>query len=198
MEIEQVGLTSDGAPDPFSPERLRLTHDFAAGIGVRKALLTVPVRKPGREWWVRVHSDEAFRLQTAVIELKEDRETYLVAAELWPQLAAEATFSPRLLTTAINRQGVLFLWPARLPGHDGRLDEWSRSALEAMRLAQSGWVRIAANMSLGAYEVFTSSADLPEPIWPDINFAEILKIAFKDKLITSFDHPVLKRLRGEV
>ena len=32
--------------DPFDPERLRLSQDFAATVGVKKALLTVPVRKP--------------------------------------------------------------------------------------------------------------------------------------------------------
>ena len=29
------------------------------------------------------------------------------------------------------------------------------------------WVRVTANMSLGAYEIFEASGDLPEPVWPD-------------------------------
>lgn len=185
------------APDPFDPERLRLSQDFAAGLGVKKALLTVPVRKPAKEWWVQVHPDPDFRLQTAVLELKEDRETYLVDPSLWPELATESTFSPRGLFTAVNRQGVLFLWPVRLPGPDGKIDEWSRSALEAAGMAQGRWVRVQANMSLGAYEVYKSTADLPAPEWPDVQFRELLRVAFRDRHITTLDHPVLKRLRGE-
>jgi hypothetical protein len=188
------------APDPYDPASLRLSQDQMAGLGVRKALLTVPVRKPDKSWFVRVHPDPAYRLQTAVVELKEDGagETYLVAPALWPDLAAESTFSPRALFTAVNRQGVVFIWPIRLPGPDGRHDEWSRSALEATDLAALRWVRIAANMGLGAYEVSVATGQLPEPDWPDVRFQELLRVAFKDRLIADRNHPVLRRLRGEV
>lgn len=76
--------------------------------------------------------------------------------------------------------------------------QWNRSALEAANIAQTHWVRVAANMSLGAYEVFEATGDLPEPEWPSQDFAELLRIAFKGKYIDSPDHAVLKRLRGEV
>src|SRR5262249_17913122 len=129
---------------------------------------------------------------------KEDRETYLVAPALWPALVAESTFSPRALFTAVSRQGVTFLWPVRLPGPDGKVDEWSRSALEAANLARDGWVRVAANMRLGAYDVFRATGDLPEPEWPDVPLRELLRVAFRERFIDSPDHPVLRRLRGEV
>jgi hypothetical protein len=186
------------APDPFDPASLRLSQDFASSFGVKKALLTVPVRKPDRAWFVRVHPCDDYTLQTAVVELKEDRETYLVAPDLWPCLAGESTFSPRALFTAMNRQGVLFLWPVRLPGADGKVDSWSQSALEAANMARKTWVRVAANMALGAYDVYQATGDLEQPDWPETPFRELLKIAFKDRMITALDHPVLRRLRGEV
>lgn len=75
--------------DPFDPDRLRLSQDFASAVGVRKLLTTVPVRKPSNEWWVRTHTDPAYRLPTAVLELKEDREIYLVnnpeLGRSWPR-----------------------------------------------------------------------------------------------------------------
>lgn len=185
------------APDPFDVGRLKLTQDFAATLGVKKALITMPVRKPSKEWFVQAHPLDSYRMPTAVVELKEDRETYLVAPDLWHELTGEATFSPRLLVTAINRQKVLFLWPIRLPGEDGKLDDWSRSALEAVGMATKNWVRISANMSLGAYEVFTATGDLPQPEWPEQTFQDLLRIAFKNKMIDTIDHPVLRRLRGE-
>src|SRR5262245_16706130 len=91
-------------PDPFDPARLRLSQDFAATVGVKKALLTVPVRKPDKAWFVHVHASDDYRIETAVIELKEDREVYLVAPELWSALSTEATFGPRAFFTAITRQ----------------------------------------------------------------------------------------------
>jgi hypothetical protein len=189
---------ADAAPDPFAPANLRLSADQSANLGVKKALLTVPCRKPDKSWFVMAHPDPAYYLQTAVIELKEDRETYLVAPALWPELAGESTFSPRALFTAVNRQGVVFLWPIRLPGADGKIDEWSKSALAAVDLAKKGWVRVAANMALGGYDCFQASARLDAPEWPEMPLKELLKIAFRDRFIDSLDHPVLRRLRGEV
>jgi hypothetical protein len=134
------------------------------------------------------------RLETAVLELKDDRETYLVSPDMRNELPGEVT--PKVLMAAINRQGVLFLWPIRLPGEDGRHDEWNRSALEAARMASDQWIRVSANMSLGAYDTFIATGDLPEPEWPDLGLHEILKLAFRDRYIDSAEHPVVERLRG--
>jgi hypothetical protein len=187
----------DKPADPFDLDSLRLSQDFASVVGVKKLITTVPVRKPSKEWYVRTHANPEYRLPTAVLELKDgDREIYLVAPNLRPELASEPTVSPRELVTAINRQGVLFLWPIRLPGPDGKIDDWNRSALEAADKGRSEWVRVKANTSLGAYEIDASSSG-GEPTWPDIEFLEIIKIAFRDKVIADWSHPVLRRLRGE-
>ena len=175
--------------DPFDPSRLRLSQNFAEMVGVKKALLTVPVRKPNRQDFIRVHASPDYRLETAVLELKDERESYLVDPALYSELPGE--IAPKVLFTVINRQGVLMLWPIRLPGEDGRHDEWNRSALEAAQMAQSRWVRVAANLYLGAYEVYEAVADLPEPEWPEVSFQEILMIAFKARFITDLPsrHP---------
>jgi hypothetical protein len=184
-------------PDLFADlDALRISQDFSQSHGVKKALLTIPVRKPSKEWFIRTNPKQ--RLETYVLELKEDRETYLVAPALWPELASESTFGPRALYVAMNRQNVLFIWPIRLPGPDGKIDAWNRSALEAAARAETQWVRVASNTTLGAYEVSIATADGPEPKWPELSLEDILRIAFKGYLIESLDHPTLKRLRGEV
>jgi hypothetical protein len=187
----------NAALDPFDPERLRLSENMGQAFGVKRAITIVPVRKPSREAWIHVHPDPQYRLPTGILELKEDREAYIVLPELWPALSADSVFGPRLLVTYMTRQNVLALWPLRLPAPDGRFDNWGRSALEAVDRAEKGWVRLVPNLYLGAYEVFEASGDLPEPQWPDLPFREILRIAFKDHTIASVDHPVLRRLRGE-
>jgi len=194
-QTESVEESQAQTEDPFDPSRLRLSQNFAESAGVKKALLTVPVRKPGRQDFVRTHPDESYRLETAVLELKEDRETYLVERDLWHELPGEIV--PKVLYTTMNRQGVLSLWPIRLPQEDGRHDDWSRSALDAAEMAKSNWIRVTANMSLGAYEVYKAVSNLPEPEWPEIDFQEVLRIAFRDKFITDLSHPVIRRLRGE-
>jgi hypothetical protein len=185
------------APNPFDPAALRLSQSFADTVGVKKLVSTVPVRKPNRQDFVRVHSDPAYRLTpTAIIELKDDHETYLVRPDIAQQLPGE--FNVVTLNTAINRQGVIQLWPVKLPGPDGKYSEWHRSAAEAAELAMKQWVRVRANMSLGAYEIFEASGDLTDLIWPDISFEEILKIAFRDRYVDRVDHPLLQKLQGIV
>jgi hypothetical protein len=199
---QQLSNSTNAGPAPlgsvsrdaaFDPSSLRLTQDFAA-IGVKKALMTVPVRKPSKQEFIRVHPAEEYRLQTALLELKEERETYLVSPELWGELANE--IAPKVIFTSISRQGVVSLWSVRLPDANGRLDDWNQSALDAANLAMSEWVRVTANMSLGAYEVFAAPPGIPEPTWPEYSFTQLLNIAFRGRFIQDLDHPVLRRLRG--
>ena len=188
---------ADPTPNPFDPAALRLDQSFADTVGVKKHLMTVPVRKPNRQDFVRVHPDPTYRLTpAAIIEIKEDREVYLVTPNMAQELPGE--FTAATLFTAINRQGVLILWPVKLPGPDGKHNEWHRSAAEAAELAMKRWLRLTANMSLGAYEVFEATGDLLEPEWPKIPFTEILKIAFRDRIVDRADHPLVQRLRGQV
>lgn len=90
----ESGAVAAAAPDPFDPASLRLSQNFAASTGVKKLLTTVPVRKPDKSWFVRVHPDPSYSLETAVVDLKEDQETYLVERSLWDELASESTFCP--------------------------------------------------------------------------------------------------------
>lgn len=177
-------------------DRLRISQDFASTVGVKKLLTTVPVRKPNRQEFIRVHPSNAYRLQTFLLELKEEREIYLVGPQVWSGFLEELT--PKTLFTTMNRQGVLTVWPIKLPGEDGRLDTWNESALIAAEKAMKGWVRVASNPHLGAYEVFLAPGDFPEPEWPELSFREILNIAFRGRYIESVDHPVIRRLRGEI
>jgi hypothetical protein len=107
------------------------------------------------------------------------------------------------LFTAINRQGTVFLWPVRLPSPDGRDMEWWRSGREAAELGMTSWIRVRANMDLGAYEIFKAESVILDPEWPRggdgeaLGYWDLIKIAFRDHLIDRIDHPVVKRLRGQ-
>jgi hypothetical protein len=178
----------------FNFDNLRLSQDFFELAGVKKAIVTIPVRKPNRHEFIRVRPGKKWRYDAAVLELKEEREIYLLDLPLFSEFSNDLT--PKIFFTTINRQNVLTLWPIRLPGEDGRLDQWNQSALRAAKMAETHWIRLASNMSLGAYEIFTAQMDLPDPEWPEVSFQEILDIAFKGKIIDSDDHPVIQRLRG--
>ena len=80
--------------NPFEPENLRLDVSFSGGsVGVKKLLTTIPVRKPNPEDFSRVHTDAAYRVSAAAIELKSERELYIVDRHLAPELASECNCS---------------------------------------------------------------------------------------------------------
>ena len=187
-------IDAAASDDPYDLSRLRINPETLETTSVKKLLTTVPVRKPLPQEFVRVRSEPQYRETLAFIELKEDGETYIVDLGAAPALQGECFLAT--LFTAISRTGVLFMWPVRMPAADGRTIEWHASAATAAQHAMKSWVRVKSNRSLGAYEIFEAENSIPDPIWPELSFDAILRIAFKDRVIRSLDHPVVKRLRG--
>ncbi len=182
--------------DPFDFDRLRLPQDFAE-TNVKKALISVSVGKPDRQTFVRVHPDPAFRIETGLVTLKEEKETYLVHRPIWSALAGVVV--PTILFTGITRAGAPFLWNVKHPGADSsRPNEYNRTQYEAIQLAMRSWIRMSANQGSGCYDVFVAEGLIPEPDWPDVPFRELLKIAFGTRIIQSPDHPVIQRLHGRI
>jgi hypothetical protein len=187
--------TTSTVVDEFDIEALRLPQNFIETAGVKKLLTTVPVRKPNQHDFNRVHPDPAYRANLAVIKLRDERdETYLLTPPTASALPGEYRMAS--VFTAINRQGVVFLWPVMLPEPDGRVNDWNRSAAEAAEMAMTKWIRLKASMSLGAYEIYEAQGLVADPKWPELPFQELLRIGFRDKLVNSLEHPLVKRLHG--
>ena len=109
--------------DPFSPDALRLSQDFVGLVGVKKELTTVPIRKPGKQSWFRVHPGPEYRLSPlGVINLKDDNEIYVVAPAVATALSNEMTNVT--LYTVVDRFGIASLWPVPLPPSDGKDNSW--------------------------------------------------------------------------
>jgi hypothetical protein len=197
--VQPTGDSSGESLDPFDPERLRLAQDLTTATGVREVLLTVKFGRPSKESFFRVHPSVDYRIKGGIVELKEDDSaTYWVDPALWPAMTDQPTFSPRAVFTAITRQGMLFLWGCRLPGPDGKSPDWVSIPLEAAKLAETQWTKIFWDQNQRKHRVLTAPALTDEPVWPETPFRKLLQLAFKDRVITSLDHPVLKRLRGEM
>ena len=183
--------------DPFDPANLRIDQEYLKQGAAKKLLTTVPVKKPNKQDFIRVHPSSDYRTNTALIELREERETYIVHPA-YVQRLDPSLWSLYTLYLTINRQKTVFLWPVKLPGPDGRLTNWHISAIEAAERAMKDWIRVAANMALGAYETSVAENQYVEPEWPELPFRELLKMGFKGRLIDGPDHPVMQKLRGAI
>lgn len=161
--------------------------------------MKIPVTKPRQTWWVRADPREDYSLDTLILELREERENYLLSRDLWDELADEPTIRPARLTAAVFRPTLEpFLWVSRLPAEDGRTCGWHETMLQALEHAKTTWIRVVANMNLGAYDIREADGPFSSPDWSSLPpFQEMLKVAFGTQYISNLDHPVLKRLRGE-
>ena len=194
--LNNENKTEDQQPtDPFDPAQLRLSEDTQ--FNAKKALTVISCGKPSNQQFVRVHPSEDFRMQTALFTDKENQDAYLVAKDLWQELASE--IQPTYLFAAITKTtGNVFIWPVRVPDADGRRNNWHVSALRSAERAMTKWVRMRSNMADGKYDLFEATGAIPEPEWPDMAFRDMLKICFEDRFINSLDHSILRQLRGEV
>lgn len=188
-------MTTDNPTDPFDLDALRVEGD---DIRTEKVLLTVPVRTPKRTEFFRVHPGQDYTIDTLVYVHEDglDREVYLIATGLRDELV-DVCRRVRLYT-CINKRDVVFLWSARLPEAEGGGRSWHQSGLEIAEEAKKHWVRMQGNRDLAAYEMRRAKGNLGEPAWPDKPFKELIKLAFKDRLIDTPHHDVIRELNGDL
>jgi hypothetical protein len=184
------------APAPASSnemdiESLCLPQDFKAMTEVDQVVTSVPFSKPDKEWFFRIHPH--FTRFMAV--LSEKKENYVIVPKLVPELGSEV--KKKLIVPGITRQGKLFFWPLKVEAEKG-LDDWSKSALIGMETAKGKWTKLTSNMDGGYYEVFTAKGNLGEPNWPETGLVDLFSLALRNRVISSMDHPVIKRLHGEL
>jgi hypothetical protein len=177
-------------------QALRLPVNYGATLGVKKLLTTVSVSKPKKAQFFRTHVSVEMTFAAMFLEQKETRECYLVL----PNVAQEISelVRPVMLHAAIDRQNNVSLIPVPLPGEAGIRNPWHESLAQAVELAKLKWLRITANMHTGSYDVYEAEGALPEPEWPAYGIDALVEVAFRGKIITGLDHPIVQSLLGRV
>ena len=85
-----------------------------------------------------------------------------------------------------------------MAGGTGRIDTYNESALSIIDRYAGQWIRVLPNQIDRCYDVLEMpSVDLPSPKWPEGGFKQLFSMAFKNRVINTIAHPVLKALRGE-
>ena len=176
-------------PSAFDLSNFRISQEDFGQELVEEVLAAVPVCKPPRDQFISVYPE--YQENLAILE--KDRESYIVAPPITKLLRNEPTLSIRKLVLAVTRDNTPFIWPLKMNCNN----PWNASAMRASEQAKSRWIRIFSDPKAGRYTVLEARDRSPKPVWPKETFQEILEIAFKDKMITEWDHPVLKELRGE-
>jgi hypothetical protein len=185
-----------GSPITLDLKSLRLPANYGATLGVKKLLTNVPVGKPKKPQFFRTHVSEEMTFPAMILENKEARESYLVIPDVSQEISE--LVRPVMLHAAIDRQNNVSLIPVPLPGEDGTRNPWHESLAQAVEHAKLKWLRITANMHAGGYDVYEAEGELPEPEWPAHDIEALVQVAFRGKIITSLDHPVVQSLLGKI
>jgi hypothetical protein len=153
----------------------------------------IPVKKPGKKNFFRVHSDQSYRLYDVAVIEEDGGDLYLVDPDLELPDDVLQFVSRENFLVAITHRGKLFVW------HFKNTDtSWLSSAMRVARRAQDEWIRVAADFDSGGYIVFTAPEPLrsKKPIFPAMSPEEVFSLAFENRRITSVDDPIIRRARG--
>jgi len=181
----------------FDPSIFRITPGPTSEVRTERHLSIIPVRKPGKQDYVRVHPSERFRHPCGLFMLKGDERPYMVAPHIYDAFQEDMKLVELRLT--IDRQGHLLLWPVPQPPVEGKEHSYNFSQRAAADEAEDQWLRMYSIQSLGQYESKTAESNIPDPEWPDRTMTELLEIAFSDEhIIDKLEHPAIKTLLGAI
>lgn len=175
---------------------LRIPANYGATLGVKKLLTNVPVGKPKKPQFFRTSESDDMVFAAMLLELKDARESYVVLPDVAQEISA--LVRPVQLYAAIDRQHNVFLIPVPLPGEDGNRHITHESLAQAVEHAKLKWIRISYNSSVSAYDVYEAEGALPGAEWPEHDIDALVQVAFRGKIITSLDHPVVQSLLGKI
>jgi hypothetical protein len=190
-------------PGAFSLSKFRTTT--AANIG---GVVTLQQALPHHKIseakdFVRLHPDENTHwspelcfVNVPIQGMKRDT-VHLIVEELAMQHLPAARVLRFRLALATKPFDKFFL--CHVP--TGNIDNsWNRSNLQACEQAKTLWVQATSLKEAGLDEYKISFAQdtdaFPPPLWPTQSLEALIEVTFNGRMITTADHPALRRLVG--
>ena len=176
------------------------------GVGAAKMVkrtLRIKAKKPNPRRFIRVHSEMVAQVAIFIDPNDEEsfeREPYVVLGEVAEELGGDDVVTNTVYVYAY-RTGSLGLWLCPMPREGFRRgDVWATTRLEVAEKAKATWLRCHQSDDGEGY-AYTEPVDVfPEPQWDrwlrGRSMLQLLGIAFKDRVIDSLEHPVIREFDG--
>lgn len=175
-------------------EMLSRSINFEEQQGAKKYQHIVPFRKPSNDIYIRVNPDLKWRSPASLHKEAETGDFYFISAEVIPLF--NGSVAPYTIYSAITRQGDFLLWPIRIEESLTRQNNWISSGHKIAKQAEDKWLKISSNHKTQSYEAYVAQGEIPEPIWPEEGFEQMLDRAFKDRMVMDTDHPLIRKING--
>ena len=138
--------------------------------------------EPSKPW-----KDRAFYFLLQI----EGRDPYIVAPAIAEEKKEEDTIRPVLIVRYVTMAGEEGLWALKLDPPDGKSNNFNKSALNILEIAESGkWVRIVSTKKHYRHQVSKKTFEQVPPKFTDRSFSDLIDTAFKDRTVTSSDHEI--------
>ena len=126
----------------------------------------------------------------------EEEDWLLVDADVEDELADVGKMYELVLCRTSD--GGYFLLRVKVEEPGGRVDGYNESAREALEEHAGGcWIKLKGNRQSRAYEVLKGS-EVGVIRWPEFGIDDLVKRAFKGRVVASEDHELIRRLRGDI
>jgi hypothetical protein len=191
----------NGSEPPAAPasvfdnlEALRIQDEGPVKRKEKRLLAIVGTKRPSEAHYFRVHPDEEMSWLGFVYTYEKDSSNwYVLPGPPYDEMTELTSKLRRVrLFLCITRRGSLTFWLV------SQTDQgtWGSSARETVEFAKTCWIRVVSNRDEGCYEPREPEEQFPEPEWPDKSLSELLKLAFKGRVIDRPDHPIIEELKG--
>lgn len=191
---------SAGPPPPSRMKDviLKARKSPGAHLRTRVELTGVAVyKKPTKGRFHRVRPDDDPHYFTLLHRKEKFSDVYflVVGEELEGRLRVDPYFAKGIadyrLALIVDPDGNYGWWAVPALRDDG----WAESARVICKRMESEWARAEALDD--NYGILLAEDNLGEPVWPQVDDLTLLEKAFKDRIITDLEHPVLKKLKGK-
>jgi hypothetical protein len=196
--VPDIEVLSVPAPATVVTEDFDLDSFVAStapvSIPVDSGVSAVRARKPHRLEYVYVHPEWRCLVYVVPEDFKKRREAHLIlpaVAVSYPEICRKV-----LLVPFCADDNNFYLWPISQEDPNGRLNEFSKSAMQQVSRAIGKWCQFEANLGNQSYNLYEAIEQREAPKWPPGGIQFLIKKAFEDRVIAIKDHPLFRQLRG--
>lgn len=199
----EASSTPVSKPDPTNIKsiickpKIPITIEETISVDLRK--------KPRKEHWFRVRPFDPVEPTDCwpvnVYEYEHagelDSTLYLVDPESEPGqlLLMHDKLKPAVIVLGMYFHGEVFAWCVKTPaGKNRTADKWAHTRIQCAMIAQEQWVTLETGAT--GYTPRHPVTEFDAPEWDKHDTDELLNLAYKDLVIDSMDHEVIRLFTG--
>ena len=201
-EVDQDQQAQTKVNQLIDVSSLVVDQTYSEGVVGGHKIFKIKERNPTKHEWFRTNPDPGYKqmLNGFVYDCGGDKVKYLATPEIAQYLESHGVeCQPLQVRVCCSKTLVPFLWvisgaPASMAGRE---TPWLKTKLEAAQRAEKTWVRLQWNAPERQHDIYENPQISTQPKFPEKTFQEIITEVFREKLLDTVDHPVVKDITAQ-